>query len=224
MKSESTIEITKALIFFQTNLKPVSKDSTNPFFKSKYASISAIWECIRKPLGENGLAVSQLPRIQDNNIVLTTLLLHTSGEWLCSDLLVTPGKQNDAQSVGSALTYARRYALSAILGICSEEDDDAEATKREKPITKPSVPPPIREAPAKPAEKKPDPVVEAAKEMGATEAIPEFANAGDFLMQAYKAFNLTKTQVLKLLEEDDIATVKDLQGAWVVLRTVKEGK
>ena len=75
----------------------------------------------------------------------------------------------------------------------------------------------------KPAVKQPDPVVEAAKEMGATEVV-EFANAGDFLMQAYKAFNLTKTQVLKLLEEDDIATVKDLQSAWAVLRIVEEGK
>jgi len=199
MKSESTVEITKALIEFQRHLKPVSKDSTNPFFKSKYASMEAIWNCIREPLAENGLAVSQLPDLHDNQIVLVTLLLHTSGEWLSSGLLVTAGKQNDAQSVGSALTYARRYALSAILGICSEEDDDAEAaTSRDKPTTKPVA-------------KKPNPVVE---------ATPEFKNAGEFLMEAYKTFKLTKTQVLKVLDikDEDFAEVKDLTGAWVVLR------
>lgn len=76
----------------------------------------------------------------------------------------------------------------------------------------------------KPAEKETDPVVKAALDMGAVE-VPEFANAGDFLMQAYMTFNLTKTQVLKLLEEDDITTVKDLQGAWVVLKeTQRENK
>ena len=218
MKSESIIEITKALIEFQRNLKPVSKDSTNPYFKSKYASMEAIWECIREPLAKNGLAVSQLPHVQDNNIVLTTLLLHTSGEWLWSGLLVTPGKQNDAQSVGSALTYARRYAISAILGICSEEDDDAEATKRDKPVMRPAV---------KPVGKT---LVEAAKEEGAVESTTtavnptEFKNAGDFLMQAYKEFKFTKSQVLKILEVDDITSVADLQKAWVVLRTTKEGK
>lgn len=216
MKSESIVEITKALILFQKGLKPVVKDSTNPFFKSKYASMEAIWESIRERLAANELAVSQLPRLQDNQMVLTTLLLHTSGEWLASDLLVTPGKQNDAQSVGSALTYARRYALSAILGICSEEDDDAEAATTR--IVKPPIKEPVKLV------KKPDPVVEAATEMGAVESNPEFANAGDFLMQAYKAFNLTKSKVLELLEVKDITAVKDLEGAWVVLKELQEAK
>lgn len=209
MKSETTVEITKALINFQSHLKPVSKDSTNPFFKSKYASMEAIWESIRKPLADNGLAVSQLPQVHDTQIALTTLLLHTSGEWLSSDLLVTPGKQNDAQSVGSALTYARRYALSAILGICSEEDDDAEATTRRDKAT------------PKPVERKPNPVVEAAKEMGAVEANPEFKNAGEFLMEAYKTFGLTKTQALKVLDVKDITEVKDLTAAWVLLKNTQ---
>jgi len=78
--------------------------------------------------------------------------------------------------------------------------------------------------PVKPETKKSNPVVEAAKEMGAVEATPEFKNAGEFLMEAYKRFKLTKTQVLEVLEVKDITEVLDLTGAWVLLKTVREAK
>lgn len=198
MKSESIVEITKALIDFQGNLKPVPRESTNPYFKSKYASLHTIWEHIRKPLRDNGLAVTQLSHYQDGQVLLTTTLLHTSGEWLSGDLLVTPGKQNDAQSMGSALTYARRYALSAILGICSEEDDDAESTM-------------VRGT--KKTEKKPNPVVEAAKEMGAVESIK---NAGEFLTKALNELKLNKSDVEKIT--GPISKLTDFEGSWVFLK------
>jgi len=197
MKSDSTTEITKALIGFQGELQPVHKTSVNPFFKSKYADLSAIWECIRGQLQKHELAVSQLPHVSENQIVLTTLLLHTSGEWLSSDLLVTPGKPNDPQAVGSALTYARRYALSAILGICSEEDDDAESAVVRVPKTE------------KP--KKPD-LVDEAKKLGGVESI---ANAGDFLTKALKEHGLNKTEVERHVGK--VSELSDFMGAWELL-------
>ena len=130
MRSESTKEIATALSSFQGKMTAVKKDATNPFYKSKYASLDTIWETIRKPLSENGLAITQTMGIYDTtNSVLTTTLYHTSGEWVSGELLLNPVK-NDPQGLGSAITYARRYSRSAILGLVSDDDDDANtATK-----------------------------------------------------------------------------------------------
>lgn len=126
-KSDSITKLAEALSAFQGELKPAKKDEVNPFFKSKYADLASIYEVIREPLAKHGLSVAQLPYVwNDDKVILTTMLLHSSGEWLSSELLVTPVKANDPQSMGSALTYARRYALGAILGVAAEEDDDAE--------------------------------------------------------------------------------------------------
>jgi hypothetical protein len=132
-KSESITALTKALNMFQGKLTAVKKDAINPFFKSKYATLDTIWETIRKPLSENGLAITQTMGVQDGKSVLETTLYHTSGEWISGTQLVNPVK-DDPQSLGSAISYARRYSLSAILGIVSDEDDDANIAT--KPATK----------------------------------------------------------------------------------------
>lgn len=129
LKSESISALIKSLNSFQGKLTAVKKDALNPFFKAKYATLDTIWETIRKPLSESGLAVTQTMGIIDNKSVLETTLYHTSGEWISGTQLVNPVK-DDPQSLGSAISYARRYSLSAILGIVSDEDDDANvATK-----------------------------------------------------------------------------------------------
>lgn len=120
--SSSIINLAKALSAFQGQLKPVVKDETNPFYKSRYASLDAIWNDIRKPLADNGLALTQFPT-GDNE--LTSLLLHVSGEFITATYKMTP-KDDTPQGRGSTITYMRRYAMSAILGIVTEEDDDAE--------------------------------------------------------------------------------------------------
>lgn len=121
-KSESIKNVAGALLLFQTKMEAISKDSTNPFFKSKYCSLSNILEHIQLPLAEAGLCFSQLP--DDNS--LTTILIHAeSGEFLEASYIMPVAKQNDPQAVGSSITYARRYALGAILGLNIEEDDDA---------------------------------------------------------------------------------------------------
>ncbi len=132
-KSESIKELATALSKFQGELKPAIKDEINPFFKSRYADLAGVWEAIREPLSKNGLSVAQLPYIENDKTILTTLLLHISGEWLSSDIAITPVKLNDPQAMGSAITYSRRYSLGALLGVAAEEDDDAEeATDRKK--------------------------------------------------------------------------------------------
>jgi hypothetical protein len=154
--SEQIMELAKALSKTQGEIKSVSKDAVNPFFKNKYATLDAIWEAIRKPLSTNGLAVLQTTYDQQG-IVLETTLVHSSGQWVRSYLPLN-AKANDPQSIGSALTYARRYSLSAILGISADEDDDANAatSKQTVPQTKQPVQPPQQQA----EQPKPDAITE----------------------------------------------------------------
>jgi hypothetical protein len=111
------------LVKFQASVSKVAKEANNPFFKSKYASLANILDTIQKPLSESGLAISQFP---DAN-ALTTIILHAdSGEWMESSYVMPVAKQNDPQAMGSAMTYARRYALGSILNLNIDDDDDGE--------------------------------------------------------------------------------------------------
>jgi hypothetical protein len=122
-KSESIKNIAGALVKFQSSVSKVAKESNNPFFKSKYASLANILDTIQKPLSESGLAISQFP---DGN-ALTTIIIHAdSGEWMKSSYVMPVAKQNDPQAMGSAITYARRYALGSILNLNIDDDDDGE--------------------------------------------------------------------------------------------------
>lgn len=126
-KSDSIKNLAKALIVFHAKVGKVGKDSTNPFFKSKYASLSNILEAINEPLIESGLSFSQLPSGENG---LTTILMHSeSGEFIESDYTMKPVK-DDPQGKGSAITYQRRYALAAILGLNIDEDDDGNAASQ----------------------------------------------------------------------------------------------
>lgn len=120
-KSVSITEIGKALAAFQKKMNPIKKDSKNPFFKSSYASLFTILEHIQVPLSECGLSFAQFPSGENG---LTTILMHESGEYLQAEYTMRPSK-DDPQGRGSAITYQRRYALGAILGLNIDEDDDA---------------------------------------------------------------------------------------------------
>ena len=132
-KSESIKNIGLALCKFQATIGKVSKEANNPFFKSKYASLANILDTIQKPLSECGLAFAQLP----DDDALTTILIHSeSGEWLQASYKMPVAKQNDPQAMGSAITYARRYALGAILGLNIDDDDDAEKAMGRQSVAK----------------------------------------------------------------------------------------
>lgn len=119
--SDSIKSLSTALLAFHKEIGTVYKSETNPFFKSKYADLSTILSAIQKPLENSKLVITQHPT--DEN-TLATLMVHTeSGEYILSSYKMTPAK-NDPQGQGSLITYARRYALGAILSLNIDVDDD----------------------------------------------------------------------------------------------------
>ncbi len=124
-------ELAKAICKAQGTLQAAKRVSENPFLHSKYADLGAIWEVARKPLSDNGLSVIQTTAIDEDGMVLETMLLHTSGEYITCRLPLMLVKANDPQSIGSAITYARRYTLAAIVGVATEDDDAEAATVRQ---------------------------------------------------------------------------------------------
>ena len=130
--SPSIAALAASLSKAQASIEGAVKGKVNPAFKSKYADLSSVWEACREALTENGLSVVQSPGpVADGRMELTTMLLHASGEWMRGTLTIPLGKV-DAQSYGSALTYGRRYALAAFVGV-SPDDDDGNAAAKSKP-------------------------------------------------------------------------------------------
>jgi hypothetical protein len=123
--SESITNLAKSLVEFQGKVKDPAKDKDNPFFKSKYVGLDSLLDAVRPVLSACGLSFIQSPSGNGQDISITTLLMHTSGEWLQSDPFTLRATKNDAQGTGSAVTYARRYSLSSILGVSWDDDDDA---------------------------------------------------------------------------------------------------
>lgn len=120
LTSESIKSINEALVKFHHEMPPIKKDSTNPFFKSKYADLSSIIKATNPYLNKNGLAILQFP---EGEYGLTTRLIHVSGEWMESTYFMKPIKATP-QDAGSAITYQRRYAIGAILNLDIDDDDD----------------------------------------------------------------------------------------------------
>jgi hypothetical protein len=127
--SENLNELFTALSKAQATMASAIKDSKNPYFKSSYADLTSIWDAIRKPLSDNGLSIMQPLQCEGGMSYLETWLGHTSGQWMRSRIPLTPAK-NDAQTMGSYITYMKRYALSAMIGVVADEDDDGEAAMR----------------------------------------------------------------------------------------------
>lgn len=119
---ENTDKIAPALVRVQAEIKVAKKGKENPFFKSKYADLGAVWEACHEALTKNGIAVIQPTAFRDGVHLLQTILLHESGQSILGEYHLRPVK-DDPQGMGSAVTYARRYALAAMIGIIQEDDD-----------------------------------------------------------------------------------------------------
>lgn len=127
--SENVAELAAALAKAQAAMKHAPKEKTNPHFKSKYADLASYWEACREALSANNLSVVQVPALAGQGVVaIHTALLHASGQWI-RGVLEVPMAQNTAQAMGSAITYGRRYALAAMVGM-AQDDDDGQATTR----------------------------------------------------------------------------------------------
>ena len=151
MNTSPTIgAIAKALAAAQREIGVAVKDATNPHFRSKYADLQAIDEACRPILSKHGIAISQAAAYLEGLASITTRLMHADGEWIEATLHV-PVSKNDAQGVGSALTYARRFGLSALAAVPAGIDDDGEAAVgRGAPRGEVAVPPPATVVPFDP--------------------------------------------------------------------------
>lgn len=131
-QSEQINELVAAIVQAQVKMVPASKDHVNPYFKSKYADLPTCWEAVHT-FREVGIAITQSPMEgPDGFILLDTQLSHTSGQWMRSRLKMRVAK-DDPQGYGSAITYARRYALGCMTGLVTEEDDDGNAASQPQP-------------------------------------------------------------------------------------------
>lgn len=133
LKSEQINELAAALAKAQGQIEGAKKSSSNPFFKSKYADLAECWNTCREALTANGISVIQMPEeINENGrLNITTMLAHSSGQYISSTLTMTVTKL-DPQAMGSAITYGRRYALAAMVGLAQEDDDGEKAMARPK--------------------------------------------------------------------------------------------
>jgi hypothetical protein len=184
-KSESITELSKALVKFHSEMGKVSKDAKNPFYKNKYASLSNIIEAVNVPLNDNGLSIVQMPC----NEGLTTMLVHSSGEWISSTSSTPVKDSTDPQKLGSAITYARRYALGAILSLNIDEDDDGQ---------KASTPPKAQTAPVQKPQPKAKPELKPNTEQW-SKAI-KFLVDGGVISKVEGAYALTEANKKLLME------------------------
>jgi hypothetical protein len=122
----STPALATAMAKAQAEIKTALKDSKNPHFKSSYADLTSVWDACRGALTKHGLSVVQIPGFDANDVWLETMILHASGESISGRYPLRPA-QNTPQGYGSALTYARRYSLAAMVGVVADEDDDGNA-------------------------------------------------------------------------------------------------
>ena len=146
MKSEQINELACALSKAQAEIIGANKDRANPFFKSKYADLSSVWDACRTALTKNGLCVSQMVEPSDSGDVLCTMLIHASGQWLSSIMPIKvksdgKGGPNELQALGSTLTYLRRFSLAAIVGVApADEDDDGQLSQTTYGKNEPKLP------------------------------------------------------------------------------------
>lgn len=164
-KSENIGELADALAKAQGEIKHAVKDSSNQFFKSRYADLASVWEACRGPLSRHGISIVQIPTTADGQSVLSTIMMHKSGQFIGGNYPIKPIK-DDSQGVGSAITYARRYALQAMVGICPDDDDGNAAVGNtvKPPVAK------VASVTGEPAKKMPEWTEEQKKEAGAIRA------------------------------------------------------
>lgn len=133
--TESIGKLAAALAKAQGKMKGAIKDATNPFYKANYADLASVWDACREPFSENELSVTQPTDIIDGQLVVKTILMHSSGESITGILPILLGEKANSQQLGSAITYNRRYGLAAIAGVSPEDDDGNKAAETEGKTT-----------------------------------------------------------------------------------------
>ena len=163
---EAINELAAALAKAQSKMEGAAKDTSNPFFKSKYADLASVTGAVRSGLDGTGLSYVQLVHDKPDCAAIETLILHSSGQSLSTGIVCVPVAKHDAQGYGSAITYARRYGLAMAFGVAPEDDDGNAATK------------------AKPTPKTPEPDAE------------DLALAKEYAETVVNAFNAVKDEIM----------------------------
>ena len=184
-KSESITELAKALNKFQAECSGAKKDADNPFFGSKYANLEAVINCAKSALDNNGLAVSQFPLMDQGYAGVETILMHSSGEWISNTLLLACKKQ-DPQAMGSAITYARRYAYQSVLGIPSEDDDGEKSMSRNQAPVKQQAPAPVQYQRISPAQATELMTIAQSKSKAGVDSVMQGAKISDIALKDYE--------------------------------------
>jgi hypothetical protein len=154
-RSENIGDLAGALAKAQGAIKGAAKGKENPFYKSSYADLACVMEACREALSKNAIAVIQSTQFDGDGKWIETILAHSSGQWISSRYPVKPVK-DDPQGLGSAVTYARRYSLMALVGIVAEDEDDdgnmasgktaGNSSTAPEPAKRPVAPKPTEEA------------------------------------------------------------------------------
>lgn len=131
LQSENINELAAALAIAQGSIGTAGFDKVNPHYKSEYSSYDSIRKACQKPLCDNGLCITQMLSMTDRGRVLITQITHKSGQWIRSELMLPSAERETPQAIGSSITYAKRYALSALLCIGTGDDDDGERAEAE---------------------------------------------------------------------------------------------
>jgi hypothetical protein len=131
--SQEIKDIAESLALAQSEIEGASKDRINPHFKSSYATLASVWEACRAALTKNGLSVVQGAKADGNLVTVTSMLLHKSGQWF-KDQISMRAMNETPQAIGSAITYGRRYALAALVGVAPEDDDGNAGSGRPEPL------------------------------------------------------------------------------------------
>lgn len=185
--SDSIDKIAPALVKAQGDLLHAVKDSNNDAFKRggkalKYADLAAVWDAVKPALSANKLAALQDVVSNENGMGVRTRILHESGQWIEFDPPIIPLTKRDAHGAGSALTYGRRYSLSAALGVVADDDDDGNAAAKSQGDATTRKNPPGRSAAV-------NDVRAAVREMhacGDADSLLAYINTDDFKRFAFK--------------------------------------
>jgi hypothetical protein len=226
----------QALALAQGEMKPAVLDMKNPHFNSRYASMTSIQEAYQGPLHRHGLSIVQQVFSDDSRFFIRTVLGHTSGQWMASVFELVTDRKN-MQSLGSAITYARRYGISALIGVVDTEDDDGNAavgkpdtsrnqmTRREP--NRPVIPEAISTHPSQPLAQKPEPAEEAASILSSDQLARLFAIAAeqmwtknDLRHYMFGKYHTDSTKKLTLQQYDELCRTMQSMSAGEALATL----
>ena len=228
--SEATSELTTALSKAQGEIENALKESNNPYFSSKYADLATVINAAKPSLAKYGLSVMQSPiQTEDTKWTLITRLSHSSGQWVEGDCPILTNKA-DAQGFGSGLTYARRYALAAMLGIAQEDDDGNGASKGTPPENKKKVEEPPVSHPKKPENELNKPAT--ANQLTGLMALAQTKGIKNDVMSEFiklktgkqKAKDLSQLEITGIMSLIKTRSMDELNEELITLRTENEIK